>query len=55
MMEQLQFHPTGLATPGNGRKPLCTQALRGAGAFLKLHQDDDNDFVRDMGYEKSLG
>jgi len=55
MMEQLQFHPTGLATPGNGRKPLCTQALRGAGAFLKLHQDDNNDFVKDLGYETELG
>ena len=55
MMEMLQFHPTGLATPGYGEKPLCTQALRGAGAFLKLRKDDTEDFIRTMGYNTELG
>ena len=55
MMEMLQFHPTGLATPGNGHKDLCTQALRGAGAFLKLQKDGTTDFVRELGYNTILG
>lgn len=33
-MEFIQFHPTVLKTPGNGQKPLLTEALRGEGAHL---------------------
>ncbi|MEJ5998026.1 L-aspartate oxidase [Corynebacterium sp. H130] len=33
-MEFIQFHPTVLRTPGNGQKPLLTEALRGEGAHL---------------------
>lgn len=33
-LEFVQFHPTALAVQGQGRTPLLTEALRGAGAWL---------------------
>ncbi len=33
-LEFVQFHPTALAVQGQGRTPLLTEALRGAGAHL---------------------
>lgn len=34
-LEMVQFHPTALALPAEGRLPLLTEALRGAGAVLR--------------------
>lgn len=47
-MEFIQFHPTVLKTPGNGQKPLLTEALRGEGAHLvdrNLQRLTDNDLA----------
>ncbi len=48
-MEFVQFHPTVHFDPGafdeSARRILFTEALRGAGAFLKLSPDDTEDFV----------
>ncbi len=48
-MEFVQFHPTVFYDPNltneGERRFLLTEALRGAGAFLKLHKDAKEDFV----------
>jgi L-aspartate oxidase len=48
-MEFIQFHPTVYYDPKaseeSERRVLFTEALRGAGAFLKLYRDDTDDFV----------
>ncbi len=48
-MEFVQFHPSvfydATAAYENERRFLLTEALRGTGAILKLHQDDTDDFV----------
>jgi len=48
-MEFVQFHPTVFYDPSAtnefGRRFLFTEALRGAGAFLKLSRDSNQDFV----------
>jgi len=48
-MEFVQFHPTVHYSPDasaeSERRVLFTEALRGAGAFLKLRKDDTEDFV----------
>jgi L-aspartate oxidase len=48
-MEFVQFHPTVFYDPSAsnefGRRFLFTEALRGAGAFLKLAKDSKEDFV----------
>ncbi len=48
-MEFVQFHPTVYYDPSaaneSGRRFLLTEALRGAGAFLKLKKDSKEDFV----------
>jgi L-aspartate oxidase len=45
----IQFHPTVFYDPSavneSERRFLLTEALRGSGAFLKLHKDSDEDFV----------
>lgn len=49
-MEFVQFHPTVFYDPLAGsefsRRFLLTEALRGAGAFLKLFKDSKEDFVK---------
>ncbi|MFH2028255.1 MAG: FAD-dependent oxidoreductase, partial [Nanoarchaeota archaeon] len=49
-MEFIQFHPTVFYDPAelkeSGRRVLFTEALRGAGAILKLTKDGKEDFVR---------
>ena len=48
-MEFVQFHPTVFYDPSavneTERRFLLTEALRGAGAILKLHKDSKEDFV----------
>lgn len=48
-MEFIQFHPSVFydvaAIQEDERRFLLTEALRGAGAILKLHQDDTRDFM----------
>jgi len=48
-MEFVQFHPTVFYDPSaaneSGRRFLLTEALRGAGAILKLRKDSKEDFV----------
>lgn len=48
-MEFVQFHPTvhydPQASEESERRVLFTEALRGAGAFLKLREEDKEDFV----------
>lgn len=48
-MEFIQFHPTVFYDPAavseSGRRQLFTEALRGAGAILKLKKDGKEDFV----------
>ena len=48
-MEFVQFHPTVFYDPNltneSERRFLLTEALRGAGAFLKLYKDSKEDFV----------
>ncbi len=47
-MEFIQFHPTVFydeQADSSERRFLFTEALRGEGAILKLHQADKNDFV----------
>lgn len=56
----IQFHPTVFYSPDTvdevvRRKELFTEALRGAGAVLKLHKDDHHDFVQELGYDPRLG
>lgn len=50
-MEFVQFHPSvfydSAAEAENDRRFLLTEALRGAGAILKLHPNDTRDFVLD--------
>ena len=48
-MEFVQFHPSvfydAAAVQEDERRFLLTEALRGAGAILKLHRDDTKDFM----------
>jgi L-aspartate oxidase len=47
-MEFIQFHPTVFydeQADNPARRFLFTEALRGEGAFLKIHKDDRKDFV----------
>ena len=56
-MEFIQFHPTVFYDPSVanqfGRRVLFTEALRGAGGFLKLSKDAKEDFV--LKYDPKLG
>ena len=59
-MAFIQFHPTVFYSPHAvdeivRRQELFTEALRGAGAILKLHKDDHYDFVKELGYAPKLG
>lgn len=49
-LEMVQFHPTALAVSAQGRLPLLTEALRGAGAVLR-----DGDGRAFMAAEHPLG